>query len=90
MNIKFSAKVDKAVAKIDRTDRKLGRRIEKQLILFASDPTHPSLRLHKLSGKQQNTWSISITMSIRMVYRLIDENTAYFTSIGTHEEVYET
>lgn len=69
-------------------DRKLSNRIEKQIALFEENPKHPSLRIHKLSGSINNLWSISISMSIRMVYILLDDNTALFVKIGTHEEVY--
>lgn len=88
MHAKFSPVVQKEILKIQKKDRKLFEKIEKQIIFFESNPSHPSLRHHKLSGKYENVWSISITMSIRMTYILIDENTAYFVQIGTHEEVY--
>jgi len=35
-----------------------------------------------------NMWSLSITKSIRMVYRLMDHDIGYFVDIGTHDEVY--
>lgn len=88
MHIKFSPLVDKALTKIKQKDKKLADRIEKQLTLFASNPKHPSLRVHKISDSTENVWSISITMSIRMLYILLGNDTAYFFDIGTHEEVY--
>ena len=63
-------------------------KIQKQIILFESNPKHPSLRLHKLSGTFDHMWSLSITMSIRMVFRLMSKETAYFVDIGAHDEVY--
>lgn len=89
MKIKFSSEVDKAIAQIERRDKKLGKRIEKQLTIFSVNPRHPSLRLHKLTGQQKDTWSISITMSVRMIYIVLEKNTAYFTSIGAHDQVYD-
>ncbi|CAN5203828.1 hypothetical protein BH09PAT2_BH09PAT2_05450 [soil metagenome] len=88
MKILFSLLVVKKLKKIKQEDKKLLKKIEKQLILFKNNPIHPSLRIHKLTGKQEKAWSISVNMSIRMVYRLIDEGTAYFIDIGTHDEVY--
>ena len=61
----------------------------KQLSLFVKNPKHPSLRTHKLSGRMKNMWSISITMSIRMVYLRINEDSYVFVKIGTHEEIYK-
>lgn len=88
MNAKFSPSLQKELKKIQRKDRKLANRIEKQIALFEENPKHPSLRTHKLSGTMDNMWSISITASIRMVYILLSENSVIFIKIGTHDEVY--
>ncbi len=89
MIAKFSPLVQNDLKKIYKKERKLAIRIEKQIELFEEDPRHPSLRTHKLSGKISNMWSISIAISIRMVYILIDKDTALFIKIGTHDEVYK-
>ncbi len=88
MRIRFSRFVIKELSKIKQKDKKLSDRIQKQLVLFKSNPKHPSLRLHKLSGTFDTMWSVSITMSIRMVYKLMNKETVYFVDIGTHDEVY--
>jgi len=88
MKAKFSPFVQKGVAQIYKKDKRLAEKIQQQILLFESNPRHPSLRLHKLSGTLDNMWSLSITMSIRMVYRLTNKETAYFVDIGTHDEVY--
>lgn len=88
MKAKFSPFVQKTIFQIHKKDRKLAEKIQKQIILFESNPEHPSLRLHKLSGALDHMWSLSITMSIRMVYKLMSKETAYFVDIGTHDEVY--
>lgn len=92
MRLKLSNTVIKDLQKIKLKDIKLFRAVEKHLTIFKADPTHPSLRLHKLSGKYQDTWSISITRKIRMIYILLheeQEDSAYFVDIGTHDEVYK-
>jgi proteic killer suppression protein len=89
MKTKISPLVQKEIINIQRKDKKLANRIEKQILLFEENPKHPSLRVHKLSGNRENMWSISITMSIRMVYLLIDDDLAIFIKIGTHEQVYK-
>lgn len=71
----------------------MAAKAEKQLALFAQNPKHPSLRTHKLTGKIENRWSMSITKSIRMVYVGVqveedEEPTAYFVAIGTHDQAY--
>jgi addiction module RelE/StbE family toxin len=89
MRIKFAPEVVEALGKIKKKDLQLTHRIQKQLIIFASNPRHPSLRVHKLSGNFKNRWSISITNSVRMVYLLVDDDVAYFVAIGTHDQVYK-
>lgn len=88
MKAKFSPLVQKDIIKIQEKNKKLADRIEKQIALFEENPKHPSLRTHKLTGSLSNLCSISISISIRMVYILLDENTALFVRIGTHDEVY--
>jgi addiction module RelE/StbE family toxin len=88
MQLVFSPGLIKELKQIKQKDKKLVEKIEKQLILFQSNPKHPSLRIHKLTGNKESAWSISITGSIRMIYQLIDDTTAYFSDIGSHDEVY--
>jgi addiction module RelE/StbE family toxin len=88
MEIQLSPLVIRQLKKIKHYDKKLAEKVEKHLLTFKSNPKHPSLRLHKLTGKKERAWSISITMNIRLIYKLVDNNTAYFTNLGTHDEVY--
>lgn len=88
MKVKLSPAVIKKMKKIRREDNRLYEKIFEKLELFSENSGHNSLRKHKLSGKHNNVWSISINMSIRMVYKEIDDF-AYFFDIGTHEEVYK-
>jgi len=60
---------------------------EKTVKLFKNDPFHPSLRLHRLSGKLKNYWSISIDLKYRIIFRM-DKGTANFLSVGSHA-IYE-
>jgi addiction module RelE/StbE family toxin len=89
MRIILSPEVIKDLKKIKQKNVNLSERIQKQLYLFSTNPKHPSLRTHKLNAKMSNLWSISTTMSVRMVYKLLSEDRAYFVKIGTHQEVYD-
>ena len=89
VDIKFASEVETYLVKLKRKDKKLFSRIDKQLFLFAQNPKHPSLRTHKLSGRMKNVWSISVNMSIRMVYLKINKDSYVFVKIGTHEEIYK-
>lgn len=89
MKAKLSPELQTVITKIRKRDKKLADKIQKQIFPLESNPKHPSLRVHKLSANMNNLWSISITMSILMIYMVLDEDIAYFIKIGTHEEVYK-
>lgn len=87
MRFSFSRKACQQIKEIKKKDPELSQKIYKQLSLFLKNPKHPSLRLHKLFGKLQNSYSISITRGYRLTY-LVDKEEAVIISIGTHDEVY--
>ena len=65
-------------------------RYKKVLRLLELNPNHPSLRLHKLSGKFQGKYSISITTSYRIVITFtVTEKGIVLLDIGDHDEVYK-
>lgn len=88
MKAKFSPLVQQKLLQLNKKDRKLVVKIEKQIKLFESNPKNPSLRTHKLTGNLANRWSISISKGLRMVYLILREDVAYFVDLGTHDEVY--
>ncbi len=62
---------------------------EKTIELLEINPYHPSLRLHKLTGKLSDLYSVSINITYRLsIEFLIKEDTIIPVEIGTHEEVY--
>lgn len=64
-------------------------RYKKVLRLLELNPTHPSLRLHKLSGKFKGKYSISITMSYRIIIAFaVTERGIVLLDIGAHDEIY--
>jgi mRNA-degrading endonuclease YafQ of YafQ-DinJ toxin-antitoxin module len=62
---------------------------EKTLKLLEINPYHPSLRLHKLTGKLSELYSVSINISYRIsIYFLIEKNTIIPVDVGSHAEIY--
>lgn len=88
MEISFSPKFKAGLKRIKRNDSKLSNKVLKQLQIFSVNPKHPSLRGHKLSGHLTNTHSVSANLSIRMLYKILPDGSAYFFDIGTHDEIY--
>lgn len=88
MHFRFSHEVSSYFKKLKRRDSKAFEQVKKQLILFESNPKHPSLRIHKLSGRLSNVWSLSIGLKLRLLY-FIKDGEAWGYMIGTHDEVYK-
>jgi mRNA-degrading endonuclease YafQ of YafQ-DinJ toxin-antitoxin module len=56
--------------------------------LFTANPSNPELKNHKLSGQLKGLRAISVAYNCRIVFAMVEENTALLVSIGTHDEVY--
>jgi len=79
----------KRAAKFIKKHPELTRQYEKTLELLELNPFHPSLKIHGLSGKQDELYSVSINISYRITLEfLVSEKTIIPVKIGTHDEVY--
>ncbi len=79
----------KRVAKFIKKHQNILKQYQKCLELLEINPNHPSLRLHKLQGKMNNLFSISINISYRIILEfLIMENKIVLIDIGIHDGVY--
>ena len=88
--------------KLTRTDRYIKKLVkflkahpdlvakyEKTISILATNPQHPSLRLHKLSGNLKIFFSISIDLNYRIILDfIITENEIILLDIGSHDEIY--
>jgi addiction module RelE/StbE family toxin len=88
MRLRFSREVEEYLKKLKNKNSNTFKQVKKQLALFESDPKHPSLRIHKLSGKLTGVWSLSIGLKLRLLY-FIKDGEAWGYMIGTHDEVYK-
>ena len=74
-----------------RTFERLYERIPKQiqaqaidkLDLYLRDPSHPSLRVKRMSGTER-IWELSVTMQYRITFELGGEK-VILRRIGTHD-----
>lgn len=60
--------------------------IRNRIKLLKSSPNHPSLRLHKLSNRE-NEYAITIDQSIRIIFSR-EKDVCYLLEIGSHDDVY--
>ncbi len=87
MRIYFNKDFKKAYKKRILPHKNLVKRFDERYNLFEQNPSVTILKDHALAGKLQGYRSFSITGDIRVVYYIF-KDTAYFTDIGTHNQVY--
>ena len=69
-------------------DRKFGAAdrsaIIRALERFDRDETHPSLRIHKMSGDKAGMWSLSVTSSIRIEFERVPDGRKRLRECSRH------
>lgn len=85
----FTESYVKRAKKFIKKHPELINQYEKTLKLLELNPSHPSLRLHKLEGKISEFYSVSINMTYRiMIDFILKDNEIIPISVGKHEDVY--
>ncbi len=85
----FTESYVKRAKKFAKRHPELLKQYEKTLKLLEINPSHPSLRLHKLEGRLSAYYSISINMTYRITIDfIIQDNDIIPINIGKHDEVY--
>lgn len=85
MNVIFHKRFDTMAAKLSP---KLKTQMGERITLFSKDPLNPTLRNHALNTPYKGSYSINVTGDYRAIYQLVDSQTALFTHIGTHSQLY--
>ncbi len=85
MNVTFHKRFEKMAAKLSL---KVKQKMVERVSLFVHAPLDPQLRVHALQTPYKGSFSIDITGDYRAIYQLIDDETALFTHIGTHSQLY--
>ena len=79
----------KRAGKFIKKHPELVSQYEKTLKLLEINPHHPSLRLHKLHGKLDELYSVSINISYRISIIFLSEDDKIIPiDLGSHDEVY--
>lgn len=56
--------------------------------IFKENPFHPTLKTHKLHGKEKEAWAFWINQKYRIKFIFLEEGVVLFLDIGTHD-IYE-
>ncbi|MBI9097776.1 MAG: type II toxin-antitoxin system mRNA interferase toxin, RelE/StbE family [Spirochaetaceae bacterium] len=85
----FTNSYEKRAKKFIKKHPELISQYEKTLKLIELNPSHPSLRLHKLEGKLSDLYSVSINISYRISLEFtITDDEIILINVGSHNEVY--
>lgn len=88
MNIEFTDAFQNKVRKLIKKDPGLRAILQKQFHLFQSNPTYPSLHLHKLIGKRSEQYAVSIQGDLRAlaIKSRHKKDTFIFFDLVTHDD----
>lgn len=86
MIVIFHKRFDKMASKLPQ---KIKTKMVERITMFTKDPLEYALRNHALNTPYKGSYSIDITGDYRAIYFLVDDETAMFTHIGTHSQLYK-
>ncbi len=85
----FTQSYERRARKFIKNHPELSSQYEKTLKLLEINPSHPSLRLHKLEGKLSDLYRVSINISYRISLEFyISDDKIILINVGSHNEVY--
>jgi addiction module RelE/StbE family toxin len=85
MKVRFHKNITKRYKKLQPAEKK---KFDERITLFMENTHNVVLDNHPLRGSFVGYRSINITGDLRAVYKVIDQETAYFVVLGTHNELY--
>lgn len=84
----FTESYNKRAKRFLQKHPELKDQYSKTLQLLELNPSHPSLRLHRLKGNLSALHSVSINISYRLTIELLIEDDEIIpVNVGTHDEV---
>ena len=85
----FTEQYNKRAAKFLKRHPDVQAQYTKTLELLMLNPHHPSLRLHRLSGRLEGLQSISINLKYRVtIEMIITDSEIVLINVGDHDAVY--
>jgi len=87
MKVEFHRSFIKVYTKRFGHNADIQKQFQERTRLFTKNRFNPLLHDHPLKGKKLGMRAFSVTGDIRVVYKIYEE-IAYFTDIGTHNQVY--
>ncbi len=82
MRIDTNSRFEKHYRKLPKKLKEAAKEKER---LFREDPFHSALDTHRLHGKDAGAWAFSVNCKYRIKFIFVDEHTALYLDIGTHD-----
>lgn len=86
--INFSTQFNHSLRKLSRKQPEIIAVLLEKVLLFNNEINHPSLKVHKLTGKLKEHWAFSIGYDLRIIFRYTNDGNILFIDIGPHDQVY--
>lgn len=86
MKIKFHKNFEKKYKKLSS---KIKLKVKERNKLFSENSFDPILNNHALQGKYTGYRSINVSGDTRIIYKLLDKDTALFSEIDSHSNLYK-
>ncbi len=67
-----------------RLPNRLIKQADEKESLFREFPFHPSLRVHKLTGREKDCWAFWINYKYRVKFIFLSNEEVLFLDVGTH------
>lgn len=83
---------DSFLKQLKKSDIRIRKAFKQRLLLFVENPNDLELNNHPLQREYVGFRSIDITADYRAIYKEViqeDDTYIYFTSFGTHTQLYE-
>ena len=88
ITISFSKAFERAYKKLVKRKPEKAILILDKILLFQSNPQHPSLSTHKLTGSLSGILAFKVEYDLRIIFVWLSDTEVLFQDIGTHDEVY--
>ncbi|OGM30885.1 hypothetical protein A2630_02710 [Candidatus Woesebacteria bacterium RIFCSPHIGHO2_01_FULL_44_10] len=85
MRLSSTSYFDKKLKKRISKNPQLKKKVSKQLAIAIQNPTHPSLKTHKLEGKRAEEFAMWIEGNLRITFQIIND-TILLTDVITYDE----
>lgn len=86
----FTPSYEKRLRRFLKKQPQIKNQYAKAMQILEIDPRHPSLRIHKLQGRFQDLYSVSVNMSTKIsIEFMLEDKQIIPVDIGKHDDIYK-